>query len=124
MRTSELIGGGGRDIGQRAVAALTPQVSLRTYAKLLIRYRWSRFDEKKETEYLNSAVEELQQQGATIVDIKTNVSQPSGGATIVVHTVIYNAATVCRDRDSCVSQRQMTTVVEGMTRISSGRFRG
>ena len=71
-------------------------VSLRRCVKVLIRYRWSRFDEAKETEHINDAVKQLQREGASIVDIKTSVSQPSGGATVVVYTVIYDIATIRR----------------------------
>lgn len=71
-------------------------VSLRRCVKVLIRYRWSRFDEAKETEHINDAVQQLQREGANIVDIKTSVSQPSGGATVVVYTVIYDVATIRR----------------------------
>ena len=70
--------------------------SLRRCVKVLIRYRWSRFDEAKETEHINDAVQQLQREGANIVDINTSVSQPSGGATVVVYTVIYDVATIRR----------------------------
>jgi hypothetical protein len=53
-------------------------VSLKRCVKVLIRYRWSRFDEVKETEHINDAIQQLQREGANIVDIKTSVSQPSG----------------------------------------------
>lgn len=85
-RENQLLGG-----------ALTWQaLTLRRYTKVLIRYTWSRFDETKETEYLNHAIQQLQEQGATIIDIKTSVSQPMVGATIVIYTVIYDLTTICR----------------------------
>jgi len=83
--------------GQYVEQALPEEaVSLRRCVKVSIRYRWSRFDEAKETEHINDAVQQLQLEGANIVDIKTSVSQPSGGATVVVYTVIYDIATIRR----------------------------
>lgn len=80
-----------------APAPTAQAVTLRRCAKLLIRYRWSRFDEAKETEHLNNAIDQLQQQGATVLDIKTSVSQPSGGAAIIIYTVMYDLPIICRE---------------------------